>query len=220
MTFAALAALMGVVASAATEADIAAFREARFGMFIHWGLYSQLGGRWKGQKMDYIGEWIQSRYRIPNAEYAQLAKEFNPVKFDADEWVRQAKGAGMEYVVFTVKHHEGFSMYATKVSDFNIVEATPFKRDVFGELVAACRRHGLKVGIYYSQSLDWHERDAADPLPTEKGRRSSLANHGMSWGNNWDWPDSSQKDIGKYLKAKVYPQLKEILTNYGEIFVI
>ena len=220
MTFAALAALMGVVVSAADEADIAAFREARFGMFIHWGLYSQLGGRWKGEKMDYIGEWIQSRYQIPNAEYAKLAKAFNPVKFDADEWARQAKDAGMEYVVFTTKHHEGFSMYATKVSDYNIVDATPFKRDVFGELAAACRRHGLKVGIYYSQNLDWHEFDAADPRGNVSGRRTALANKGMPWGNSWDWPDATGKDLDRYMKAKVYPQLKELLTNYGDIFVI
>lgn len=220
MTFAALAALMGVVASAANEADIAAFREARFGMFIHWGLYAQLGGRWKGETMDYIGEWIQSRYQIPNAEYAKLAKDFNPVKFDADEWARQAKDAGMEYVVFTTKHHEGFSMYATKVSDYNIVDATPFRRDVFGELAAACRRHGLKVGLYYSQNLDWHEFDAADPRENVGGRRTALANKGMPWGNSWDWPDATEKNLDRYLQAKVYPQLKELLTNYGDIFVI
>lgn len=220
MAFAALAALMGVVVLAADEADIAAFRKARFGMFIHWGLYAQLGGRWKGEKMDYIGEWIQSRYQIPNAEYAKLAKDFNPVKFDADEWARQAKDAGMEYVVFTTKHHEGFSMYATKVSDYNIVDATPFKRDVFGELAAACRRNGLKVGIYYSQALDWHEFDAADPTGIENGRRTSHANHGMDWGNTWDFADPTKKEFGRYLEAKVYPQLKELLTNYGDIFVI
>lgn len=217
---AALVALVGWASFAAFESDIAAFREARFGMFIHWGLYAQLGGRWKGEKMDYIGEWIQSRYQIPNAEYAKLAKDFNPVEFDADEWARQAKDAGMEYVVFTTKHHEGFSMYATKVSDYNIVDATPFRRDVFGELAAACRRHGLKVGIYYSQNLDWHEFDAADPRENIGGRRTALANKGMSWGNSWDWPDATDKNLDRYLKAKVYPQLKELLTNYGDIFVI
>ena len=220
MTFAALAALMGVVASAAGEADIAAFREARFGMFIHWGLYSQLGGRYKGQTMPYIGEWAQSYFRIPNAEYVELAKIFNPTKFDADDWARQAKAAGMEYVILTTKHHDGFSMYATKVSPYNIVDATPFGRDAFGELAAACCRQGLKVGLYYSQALDWHEFDAADPGGENPKRRSSLANAGMPWGNSWDWPDASKKDISRYLKAKVYPQLKELLTNYGEIFVI
>lgn len=220
LVFAVLAGLMASAVSAANEADIAAFREARFGMFIHWGLYSQLGGRWKGAKMDYIGEWIQSRYRIPNAEYSQIAKDFNPTKFDADEWARQAKDAGMGYVVFTTKHHEGFSMYATKVSDYNIVDATPFKCDIFGELAAACRRHGLKVGIYYSQNLDWHEKDAADPQSMVRNRPAELANPGNPWGNCWDWPDASEKDLNRYLKAKVYPQLKELLTNYGEIFVI
>lgn len=198
----------------ATTPDTSAFRDLRFGLFIHYGLYAQLGGRWQDQTMDYIGEWVQSKYRIPNAVYSRLAKEFNPQKFDADEWARQAKEAGMEYVVFTTKHHEGFAMFASKVSDYNIVDATPFGRDLFGELVAACRRHGLKVGLYYSQCLDWHEKDAADDV------KSRGTNKGMDWGNSWDWPDASQKDIHRYLKAKVYPQLKELLTNYGEIFYI
>jgi len=193
---------------------VAAFRDARFGMFIHYGLYAQLGGRWKGQQMEYIGEWIQAKFRIPNAEYSLLAKEFNPVKFDADEWAKSAKDAGMEYVVLTAKHHEGFSMFATKASDYNIVDATPFKRDLYGELAAACRRHGLKVGFYYSQCLDWHEFDAGD-LVEARG-----SNKGMDWGNSWDWPDASKKDIHRYLKAKVYPQVRELLTNYGEIFCI
>ncbi|MBQ0032673.1 MAG: alpha-L-fucosidase, partial [bacterium] len=207
-------------AFAADLTDIAAFREARFGLFIHWGLYSQLGGRWKGQTMDYIGEWIQSRYRIPNAEYAKVADVFNPVFFDADDWARQAKAAGMEYVVFTTKHHDGFSMFETHVSDYNIVDATPFKRDAFGEFAAACRRQGLKVGLYYSQNLDWHEFDAADPEGNAGRNRDDLFNKGMSWGNTWDFPDATNKNLDRYLKAKVYPQLKELLTNYGEIFVI
>ena len=203
----------------ASSADLAAFRDARFGLFIHWGLYSQLGGRWKGEKMDYIGEWIQSRFRIPNAEYAKVAESFSPVKFDADDWARQAKDAGMEYVVFTAKHHDGFSMFATKASDFNIVDATPFGRDAFAELAAACRRRGLRVGVYYSHALDWHEFDAADPRDGSKSR-NALANKGMPWGNSWDWTDPSDKDFDRYLKSKVYPQIRELLTNYGEIFVI
>ena len=194
--------------------NLAAFHEARFGMFIHWGLYSLLGGRWKGQSMDYIGEWIQSRYRIPAAEYAALAQRFNPTEFDADEWARAAADAGMTYVVLTTKHHEGFSLFASRASDFNVVDATPFGRDVFAELAAACRRHGLKVCLYYSQCLDWHEPDAADDVACRRG------NFGMDWGNAWDWPDASKKDITRYLKNKVYPQLKELLTNYGEIFYI
>ena len=217
-----LTALTAVGASAQVAPDLDAFREARFGLFVHWGLYAQLGGRYKGRSMEAIGEWIQSRYRIPNAEYAQLAKAFNPVEFNADEWASEAKAAGMEYVVFTTKHHEGFSMFATKASDYNVVDATPFKRDVFGELAAACRRHGLKVGLYYSQCLDWHEFDAADVVERRRGNRGNIKppEPGMDWGNAWDWPDASKKDITKYLKAKVYPQLKELLTNYGDIFLI
>ncbi len=207
-------------AVAANQGDIDAFREARFGMFIHWGLYAQLGGRWKGQKMDNIGEWIQSRYHISNAEYAKLAKVFNPVKFDADEWIREAKAAGVEYIVFTTKHHDGFSMYATMVSDYNIVDATPFKRDILGELVKACHRHGVKVGFYYSQNLDWHEYDAADPVRYRGTNGQTAFARGMDWGNCWDWPDASKKNLDRYLKAKVYPQLKELLTKYGDVFLL
>jgi len=214
-----LALLATALLHAADPADIAAFREARFGMFIHYGLYAQLGGRWKGERMEYIGEWIQSRFRIPNAVYAAQAKNFNPRLFDADEWAREAKDAGMEYMVLTTKHHEGFAMFGSKASDYNIVDATPFKRDLFGELSAACRRHGIKVGLYYSQCLDWHEHDAADVVANRGTNRGNLAK-GMDWGNSWDWPDASKKVIDRYLKAKVYPQLKELLTTYGDIFVI
>ena len=216
---AAVLALATLGANAANPVDVAAFREARFGMFIHYGLYAQLGGRWKGERMEYIGEWIQSRFRIPNAVYSALAKDFNPSKFDADEWAREAKDAGMEYMVLTTKHHEGFAMFASKASDYNIKDATPFGRDLFGELAAACRRHGIKVGLYYSQCLDWHEYDAADVVERRGTNRGNLAK-GMDWGNSWDWPDASKKVIDRYLKAKVYPQLKELLTNYGDIFVI
>lgn len=205
--------------SANTEDALAELRARRFGLFVHWGLYAQLGGSWKGQVMPQkLGEWIQSAFRIPNAEYARLAKAFNPTRFDADEWILQAKDAGVGYVVFTAKHHDGFSMFATDVSDYDVVDATPFGRDVFSELVAACRRHGLKVGFYYSQNLDWHEKDAGDPERGGVSRHPS--NGGMHWGNCWDFPDWSQKDFSRYLEGKVLPQLRELLTNYGDIFMI
>ena len=137
----------------ATEAGLAAFRDARFGMFIHWGLYSLLGGRWKGQTMDYIGEWIQSRYRIPSAEYAQLAERFNPTEFDADAWAKSAADAGMSYVVLTTKHHEGFALFASKASPFNVVDATPFARDVFAELAAACNISPSRLSHLFSSEL-------------------------------------------------------------------
>jgi alpha-L-fucosidase len=190
------------------------FGEGRFGLFIHWGLYALSGGVWKGKEMEYIGEWIQARYRIPNAEYEQLAAQFNPVGFDAEEWIVTAKKAGMKYLVFTTKHHEGFAMYKSSCSRFNIVEATPFNRDVLAELAAACRKHDFKLGIYYSQDLDWHEPDGGDPGP------DFPKNFGMSWGNDWDFPNLAGKKYQRYFDGKVIPQLTEILSAYGPISVI
>jgi len=175
------------------------WREAKFGMFIHWGLYAVPAGAWKGVCVAGIGEWIQYRARIPIKEYEQLAKRFNPVKFDAKEWVRIAKEAGMKYIVITAKHHDGFCMFDTKLTDYNIVKATPFKRDPLKELAEACREEGIKLGFYYSQTLDWHHPD------------------GM--GNDWDY-DPTKQNFTKYLREYVKPQLRELLTNYGPVAVI
>ena len=120
------------------------FKEAKFGMMIHWGLYALPAGEWKGQRMNkHIGEWLQCYFRVPNREYHQLTNAFNPIFFDPNEWVQLAKDAGMQYMVITSKHHEGFAMYHSKVSKFNVVDATPFKRDVFGELANSCAKKGL-----------------------------------------------------------------------------
>ena len=180
------------------EKRIAWWREARFAMMIHWGLYALPAGEWKGQQIPGIGEWIMNRAHIPVKEYEQLAKQFNPVKFDADAWVAVAKNAGMKYIVITSKHHDGFAMYGSKASPYNIVDATPFKRDPLAELAAACKRQGIKLGFYYSQTQDWHEYDAR--------------------GNTWDWPEPDpKKDFAKYFEAKCKPQVKEILTGYGSL---
>ena len=116
------------------------FYEAKFGMMIHWGLYSLLAGEWKNRRMSYIGEWIQSKYRIPNTQYHRLIQAMNPILFDADEWVSVAQDAGMKYLVFTAKHHEGFAMYHSLANPFNIVDAEPFGRDVVEELANACTK--------------------------------------------------------------------------------
>ncbi len=176
------------------------FREARFGMFIHWGLYSVPAGEWKGKLIPGLGEWIMNRAKIPVSEYEPLARQFNPVKFNAEEWVKVAKDAGMKYLVITSKHHDGFAMFDSKVSAYNIAEATPFKRDPLKELAAACQKAGIKFGFYYSQTQDWHERDAV--------------------GNDWDWPDEKKKNFDRYLEEKVKPQVRELLTNYGPIGLI
>jgi alpha-L-fucosidase len=189
---------------AAKEKRLEWFRHDKFGLFIHWGLYSIPAGYWKGQRSPGIGEWIQHRLRIPNAEYEQLAQWFNPIRFDADAWAQLAVDAGMKYVVITSKHHDGFALFKSEVSKFNVVDATPFKRDIIKELAAACAKRGLRFGVYYSQSQDWHERGGT--------------------GNNWDFPENDVKDTDgsydKYLQEKVEPQLKELLTNYGPMCLI
>lgn len=179
---------------------------------IHWGLYSLLGGRWKGKSMRYIGEWAMSRFRIPISEYEDLARQFSPMEFDADEWCRVAKQAGMKYIIFTAKHHDGFAMFHSKVDRFNVVDATPFGRDPVAELAMACQRHGLLLGLYYSQSLDWHDVDAGG---FEPGLGTNHEN--MSWCNDWDFPDHKEKVFARYLECKVKPQLRELLTQYGSI---
>ena len=194
------------------------FVEAQYGMMAHWGLYSLLGGEWKGQVMKkpyHIAEWVQQYFRIPNAEYARLAKAFNPVCFNADEWVQVARDAGMKYIVITSKHHDGFAMFRSKVSSFNIVDATPFGRDPIEELAEACRRHGLKLGLYYSQDLDWHEKDGGgEQMGKTWGDGSAY------WVNNWDFPNPAEKNFARYFEGKAVPQVEEILTQYGDICLI
>jgi alpha-L-fucosidase len=178
--------------------------EARFGMFIHWGLYAQDGCHWKGQ--DGKTEHMMRHLKIPLSEYAKIATEFNPTKFDAGQWARIAKGAGMKYMVITSKHHDGFAMWKSASSDYNIVARTPWKRDPIKELAEATRKEGLKFGVYYSLGRDWQDPD----VPTKDGYRS----------NTWDYPDESKKVFARYFERKVKPQVKELLTQYGPIAVM
>jgi alpha-L-fucosidase len=191
------------------------FKDAGFGMMIHFGLYSLLGGEWQGKRMDYIGEWIMSRYEIPNSEYEKLADSFNPIYFNADEWVRLAKEAGMKYIVITSKHHDGFALYHSKADKYNVADATPFKRDIIRELADACKRYDMKLGLYYSQCLDWHE-----PHGGGYDEKYYHTNFGMSWDNDWDFPDRTAKNYMICYEKKIKPQLKEILTEYGDICLI
>ncbi|MBQ4089188.1 MAG: alpha-L-fucosidase [Clostridia bacterium] len=184
------------------------------GMMVHWGLYSLLAGEYRGRKSSSYAEWIQSYCRIPNAEYSQLAKAFNPVYFDAEEWVKFAKECGMEYLVVTSKHHDGFALFRSKVSPFNVCDATPFGRDVIGELAEACYKHGLKLGLYYSQDLDWHEEHGGGYLSDPKWCS------GTSWNNNWDFPGVENKDFSICFEEKIMPQVEEILKNYGELCLV
>ena len=190
------------------------FRQAKFGMMIHFGLYSILAGEWKGKRMKGIGEWVQAHNRIPIAEYSQLAKIFNPVFFNAEEWVKTAKEAGMEYFVITSKHHEGFALFDSEYDDYNVVKGTPFGRDIIAELGEACYKHGLKFGLYYSQELDWRH-----PHGGGTGRNPAYCS-GVSWDNTWDFPDCENKDFSICFEEKIKPQVKEILTKYGDLCLI
>lgn len=184
------------------------FTDAKFGLFIHWGLYSQTAGEWKGHPYK-GGEHFMLYERIPLKEYATIANDFNPVKFNAEQWVKTAKYAGMKYLVITTKHHDGFSMYNSACSDYNIVKCTPFGRDPLKELAEACRKEGIKLGFYYSLGRDWEDPDVPTNWP-EKGGRS----------NTWDYPDEDAKQLSAYIERKVKPQLRELLSNYGEIAMI
>lgn len=176
------------------------WREAKFGMFIHWGLYSVPAGAWKG-KTNYA-EWIMKNANIPSSQYEKFAAQFNPEEFDAEEWVRVAKDAGMKYLVITSKHHDGFSMYDTALTDYNIVDATPFGRDPMKELAPACREAGLKFCFYYSIP-DWHHRQF--PAKYSQG--------GFHGDPN---PNADLDKYVEYMKG----QVRELLTNYGPIGIL
>ena len=192
------------------------FSKNKYGMFIHWGLYSQCGGIWKGKRMDeggegpQVAEWIMRRKQIPRAEYALLADTFNPTNFDANEWVAIAKSAGMRYMVITSKHHDGFALFHSKVSDFNVVEATPFKRDIIRELEQACIEGGLDFGVYYSHALDW--RDGGDSGMKDYGPKNPKDRKQALFPNYFD-PSPTKFD--DYIANKSLPQVKELAENYS-----
>lgn len=175
------------------------FTEAKFGLFLHWGPYSHFAGDIRGKRYYGITEWIMNRDKTPAAEYARLAAGFNPAEFDAEEWVRIAKASGVKYIVLTAKHHDGFAMWDSKVSDFDIVDATPYKKDPVKALAVACKKEGIKLGFYYSQFQDWHEPNGG--------------------GNSWDF-DPKKKDYAAYYRGKSLPQITELLSNYGELGII
>jgi len=174
----------------------ALFRDGNYGMFIHWGIYSHLGGQWKGQTFYGIGEWIKRQMKISEPDYMAEAKNFNPTAFDAREIVRVAKAAGMKWIIITSKHHDGFAMFKS-AHPFNIVEASPFARDPMKELAAATREAGLGFGFYYSHNQDW---------------TASGGNNGPKQN-----ADGTPASFDQYFREKCYPQVKEICTQYGPL---
>lgn len=178
------------------DARMAWFREARFGMFIHWGLYAIPAGQWNGFQSKNNAEWIQSQAKVPAAEYAKLKEKFNPVKYNAEAWVKLAKDAGMKYIVITTKHHDGFCLWDSAETDFDIA-STPYGKDLLKPLAEACQRHGIRLCFYHS-IMDWHHPDWGDKQP---------------WRGNAENPAPDMDRYTNYMKA----QLKELMTNYGPI---
>lgn len=183
----------------ARDQRMAWFREARFGMFIHWGLYSELAGEWEGKRTHFGAEWIQEQFKIPASEYMPLAKNWNPKNYDPRAWVRQMKAAGIRYICITSKHHDGFCLWPTKLnSDWNIA-VTPFGKDLLKPLAEACREEGVKFCLYHSV-MDWHHPD---------------------WtGQSFNDQRTGKPDKERFKKEYLYPQLKELFTIYGEIGMI
>ncbi len=189
----------GVATSKQDDPKMQWWKDAKFGMFIHWGIYSVPSGKWE-DKTTY-DEWIMQHAKIRRAEYAALAKQFNPTQFNAEEWVKLAKDAGQKYIVITSKHHDGFAMFGSKTDPYNIVDATSFKRDILKELADACRKQGMKLGFYYSQAQDWYHPGGAVP-------------------GNVEWDETHKGDMEKYVDEIAIPQVREILANYGDVAVL
>lgn len=214
--------------AAERDARMKWWRDARFGMFIHWGVYAVPAGEWQGREVKTAGEWIMNGADIPVAEYEPLARKFNPVKYDPAEWVRIAKDAGMKYIVITSKHHDGFSLFDTKATDWDIVDATPYGKDLLKPLADECRKQGLKFCTYYS-IMDWHhaaqDHGPKDYNPTtmKPGRKQeyigfmklqlaellATSDPDLLWFDG-EWPDwwteEDGRDLYSYLR-KLKPEL-------------
>ena len=174
------------------------WRDARFGMFIHWGVYAVPAGEYKGEVVEGIGEWIQKHGQIPKEDYEKFAKQFDPVKFDADAWVKIITDAGMKYLVITSKHHDGFAIWDSKVSEYDIVDFAPYGKDILKDLSRACKEQGIKFGLYHS-IMDWHHTDAQaySYLKDDPNKR-----------------EDNKKEFANYVETYMKPQIKELIDNY------
>lgn len=178
------------------------WREARFGMFIHWGLYAVPAGTYEGERIPGIGEWIMERADIPVEEYEGFADQFNPIRYDPEEWVRIAKDAGMKYIIITSKHHDGFSLWDSEVSDYDVVDATPYGRDLLEPLAEAAEREGIRLGFYHS-IMDWHHPDAQAP---------KYPDYNADTGTN--------PNFDRYVESYLKPQVRELIEGYGDVAVM
>lgn len=194
------------------EQRIQWWRDARFGMFVHWGVYSLPGGEWKGKKVGGYAEHLMRKEKISRKEYLELAHQFNPTGFNAGQWILQAKEAGMKYFIITAKHHDGFGMYDSKVSDFDLPDQSPFKRDPMAELAAACKKYGMRFGFYYSHAFDWEHPDApGNDWEYNNPGGDKLLHGGARWYD--EHPELLPK-AQKYVTEKSIPQIKELINKY------
>ncbi|MCF3111823.1 alpha-L-fucosidase [Niabella sp. CC-SYL272] len=201
------------------------WREARFGMFIHWGVYAQWGGVYHGHQQARGGaEWIMNRSKIPVTEYQERAKSFNPVKYDPDAWVKMAKDAGMKYIIITSKHHDGFALFKSNASKWNVADATVYGKDLLKPLADACRKYGMKLGFYYSQAQDWNNpggsaarKEMREGWPNPDSAKIDA--YTLAHKGHWD-PAQETKTFDQYINDVAVPQVKEILSNYGDIAVL
>ncbi|HEY4205833.1 MAG TPA: alpha-L-fucosidase [Puia sp.] len=200
------------------------WREARFGMFIHWGVYAVPAGTYDGHRINKAAEWIMNRGKIPVAEYQRFARQFNPVKYNPEAWVKMARDAGMKYIVITAKHHDGFALFKTSASKWNVVDATPYGKDLLKPLAAACRKYGIRLGFYYSQAQDWNNPGGA---ASRKVASEGWANpdsaridaYTASHRGHWD-PAQTTDSMGGYIDKVAVPEVRELLTHYGDVAVL
>jgi alpha-L-fucosidase len=204
---------------------LAWWHEAKFGLFINWGIHSLYGGVYKGHQQARGGaEWIMNRCKIPVAEYREMAKQFNPTKYDPEAWVKMARDAGMKYLVISVKHHDGFALFDSKESDWNVVKATPYGKDLLKPLAEACKKYGIKLGIYYSQAVDWTNPGGAAARRLMKEGwpnpdSTKIDQYTLEHDGHWD-PVQMTATFDEYIDRVAVPQVRELLTNYGRIDIL
>jgi alpha-L-fucosidase len=201
------------------------WKEARFGMFIHWGVYSLYGGVYNGyHQARGDAAWILNRCKIPVAEYREKAKEFNPVNYNPEEWVKLARDAGMKYIIITAKHHDGFALFDSKASDWDVVDATEYGKDLLKPMAEACRKYGIRLGFYYSQAVDWTNPGGAAARRLMKEGwpnpdSSAIDAYTLEHDGHWD-PVQETASFDDYIERIAIPQVRELLTSYGEVSIL
>ena len=208
-----------------TEDRLAWWHEAKFGLFINWGVHSLYGGVYNGHQQARGGaEWIMNRCKIPVAEYREMARHFNPVNYEPDAWVKMAKDAGMKYIVISAKHHDGFALFDSKASNWDVIDSTPYGKDLLIPLAEACKKYGIRLGFYYSQAVDWTNPGgaAARRLMNEgwpNPDSAKIDQYTKDHDGHWD-PFQETATFDEYIDRVAVPQVRELLTNYGEVSVL